>query len=126
MFSPFAVFKKTVNLTIDLLSLGIYAPGPQVLTYRTQIFAGSSNLNFVFRGGEIVSYECEAYARHDMLLKCGQCLSFVYTRIRSQASVWPCWPRFEIPGALAPFDRHSFTNGFFVNAINFCSTVKHN
>ena len=29
--------KKKFNLTIDLLSLGVYAPGPQVLTYRSQI-----------------------------------------------------------------------------------------
>ena len=32
--------KKNNNLTIDLLSLGIYAPGPQVLTYRHQILRG--------------------------------------------------------------------------------------
>ena len=32
--SPFTIFKK--KLTIDLLSLGVYAPGHQVLTYRTQ------------------------------------------------------------------------------------------
>ena len=32
--------KKKSNLTIDLLSLGIYAPGPQVLTYRPQILQG--------------------------------------------------------------------------------------
>ena len=32
--------KKTVNLTVDLLSLGIYAPGPQVSTYRPQILRG--------------------------------------------------------------------------------------
>ena len=32
--------KKKFNLTIDLLSLGIYAPGPQVLTYRPQILRG--------------------------------------------------------------------------------------
>ena len=32
--------KKKINLTIDLLSLGIYAPGPQVLTYRPQILRG--------------------------------------------------------------------------------------
>ena len=31
---------KKSNLTIDLLSLGIYAPGPQVLTYRPQILRG--------------------------------------------------------------------------------------
>ena len=29
-----------LNLTIDLLSLGIYARGPQVLTYRPQILRG--------------------------------------------------------------------------------------
>ena len=40
-------FSKKSNLTIDLLSLGIYALGPQVLTYRPQIFAGSSNLKSV-------------------------------------------------------------------------------
>ena len=28
---------KKGNITVDLLSLGIYAPGPQVLTYRPQI-----------------------------------------------------------------------------------------
>ena len=38
--TPFAIFKKEINLTIDLLSLGIYAPGPQVLSYRTQILRG--------------------------------------------------------------------------------------
>ena len=32
--------KKKSNLTIDLSSLGIYAPGPQVLTYRPQILRG--------------------------------------------------------------------------------------
>ena len=32
--------KKKIKLTIDLLSLGIYAPGPQVLTYRPQILRG--------------------------------------------------------------------------------------
>ena len=32
--------KKKSNLTIDLLSLGISAPGPQVLTYRPQILRG--------------------------------------------------------------------------------------
>ena len=37
-------FQKKYNLTIDLLSLGVYAPGPQVLTCRTPNFAGSSNL----------------------------------------------------------------------------------
>ena len=33
-------FQKTINLTIDRLSLGIYAPSPQVLTYRPQILRG--------------------------------------------------------------------------------------
>ena len=32
--------KKNVNLTIDLVSLGIYAPGPQVLTYRPRFCGG--------------------------------------------------------------------------------------
>ena len=33
--------KKNVNLTVDLLSLDIYyAPGPEVLTYRSQILRG--------------------------------------------------------------------------------------
>ena len=32
--------KKQSNLTIDHLSLGVYAPGPQVLTYRPQIKRG--------------------------------------------------------------------------------------
>ena len=32
--------KKHFSLTIDLLSLGIYAPGLQVLTYRPQILRG--------------------------------------------------------------------------------------
>ena len=31
---------KKINLTIDLLSLGIYVPGPQVLTQRPQILRG--------------------------------------------------------------------------------------
>ena len=30
-------FQKKINLTIDLLSLGIYAPRPQLLTYRPQV-----------------------------------------------------------------------------------------
>ena len=38
--SPFAIFKKKSNSTIDLLSLGIYAPRPQVLTSRPQILQG--------------------------------------------------------------------------------------
>ena len=33
--SPFS--KKRTNLTIDCLSVGLYAQGPQVLTYRPQI-----------------------------------------------------------------------------------------
>ena len=33
----FATSKIKKKLTIDLLSLGIYAPGPQVSTYRPQI-----------------------------------------------------------------------------------------
>ena len=36
--SPFS--KKKSNLTIDLLSLGIYTPAPQVLTYGPQILRG--------------------------------------------------------------------------------------
>ena len=32
--------QKHSTLTIDFLSLGIYAPGPQVLTYRPQILRG--------------------------------------------------------------------------------------
>ena len=32
--------KKKINLTIDPLSLGIYALGPQVSTYRPQILRG--------------------------------------------------------------------------------------
>ena len=32
--------KNNNNLTIDPLSLGIYAPSPQVLTYRPQILRG--------------------------------------------------------------------------------------
>ena len=35
--SPFTIFKKKNNLAIGRLSLGVYAPGPQVLTYRPQI-----------------------------------------------------------------------------------------
>ena len=31
---------KKINLAIDLLSLGRYAPGPQVLTYRPPFFRG--------------------------------------------------------------------------------------
>ena len=38
LISPIAIFKKT-KLTIDPLSLGIYAPGPQVSTYRPE-FSG--------------------------------------------------------------------------------------
>ena len=38
--SPFAVLKKKhVNLTIDLSSLGLYAPGPHVLTCRPKFCA---------------------------------------------------------------------------------------
>ena len=49
---PFALSSSQVNktfatskveknyLTIDLLSLGVYAPGHQVLTYRPQILRG--------------------------------------------------------------------------------------
>ena len=33
-------FQKKINSTIDPLSLGIYAPGSQVLTYRPQILRG--------------------------------------------------------------------------------------
>ena len=33
-------FQKKNNLTIDPLSLGKYAPSPQVLTYRPQILRG--------------------------------------------------------------------------------------
>ena len=37
----FVIFKKKKkNLTIDPLSLGTYAQGPQVLTYRPQILRG--------------------------------------------------------------------------------------
>ena len=32
--------QKNVNLTIDLLSPGIYAPGPQVLADRPQVLRG--------------------------------------------------------------------------------------
>ena len=37
--SNFAIrhFQKKSNSIIDLISLGIYAPGPKVLTYRPQI-----------------------------------------------------------------------------------------
>ena len=35
LYSPGS--QKKCNLTIDLLSLGVYAPKPQVLTYRPQI-----------------------------------------------------------------------------------------
>ena len=38
IISPFVIFKK--KLTIDRFSLGIYALGPQVLTYRPQILQG--------------------------------------------------------------------------------------
>ena len=40
LISPFAIFKKKVNLTIDPLSLGIFAPDPQLSTYRPQILRG--------------------------------------------------------------------------------------
>ena len=36
--------QKSVNLTIDLFSLDIFAPGTQVFTYRPQKFAGSSSV----------------------------------------------------------------------------------
>ena len=39
-FSPFAIFKKKINLTIDTLSPGIFAPGPQLSTYRPRILRG--------------------------------------------------------------------------------------
>ena len=32
--------QKRINLATDLLSLGTYAPGPQVLTFRSQILRG--------------------------------------------------------------------------------------
>ena len=43
-FATPKVKKKQSNLTIDLLALGVYAPGPEVLTNRPK-FCGSSNLH---------------------------------------------------------------------------------
>ena len=39
-FATSKIKKQNFNLTIDTLSLGIYAPGPQVLTYLPQILRG--------------------------------------------------------------------------------------
>ena len=34
--SAFAIFKNNIKLTIDLLSLCVYAPEPLILTYQPQ------------------------------------------------------------------------------------------
>ena len=39
LISTFAIFKNN-NSTIDPVSLGIYAPGPQFLIYRPEILRG--------------------------------------------------------------------------------------
>ena len=53
---PFHIFKKKINSTIVLLSLGVYAPGPQVLTYRPHIlreFESELRPGFLARNGEL-------------------------------------------------------------------------
>ena len=56
--------KNNNNLTIDLLSLGIYNPGPQVLTYRPQILRGV-RIWTPFRGSipKLTSYSDSPYPK---------------------------------------------------------------